>query len=315
MVENLKTEKGLKLKRKGMSSKKRQKLFFYCTMIVLPLIQFAIFYVYVNIQSFVLAFQEYSLDSYSYKFVGFKNFTQIFKDFQTVRALKASIVNSLTLYFWTLLFGAFAAVLFSYYIYKKHVGSMTFKILLYLPQILGGVVVVIIYKFFLEDCIPAVVNDIFGGNITGLLTNPKTERTMIIFFSIYVSFGTRILVYSSAMSGISDSIIESAQLDGVTPFKELIFIVIPSIWGTFVTFMVASIMGIFTDQMSLFTFYGEQASPSLYTFGYYLYRGAKVAKNADYPYLSAMGMLLTLIVTPMTLFARWAMRKFGPSKE
>ena len=315
MLRGLKMGNGLNSKKTGMSTKKKEKLFFYCVMVTLPLIQFAVFYIYVNIQSFVLAFQKYSNETFTYSFAGLTNFIQIFKDFRTTQELQASIVNSLTLYIWTLLFGALLAVFFSYYIYKKNVGSMAFKILLYLPQILGGVVVVVMYKFFLEDCIPAIYSMIFKKSIPGLLTNPQTERAMIIFFSIYVGFGTRILVYSSAMSGIPDSIIESAQLDGVTPFKELVFIVIPSIWGTFVTFMVSSIMAIFTDQMSLFTFYGQDASPHLYTFGYYLYRGAKVAKNVDYPYLSAMGMMLTLIVTPMTLFARWAMNKYGPSKE
>ena len=116
------------------------------------------------------------------------------------------------------------------------------------------------------------------------------------------------------MSGISESIIESAQLDGVTPFKELVLIVLPSIWSTFVTFMVSAVVGIFTNQMSLFTFYGTNADVSLYTFGYYLYRGAKIGTSSDYPYLSAMGLLLTAVALPITLFTRWSLKKFGPSR-
>ncbi len=65
----------------------------------------------------------------------------------------------------------------------------------------------------------------------------NTERATIMFYSIYVSFGPRVLVYSSAMSGISESIIESAELDGVNTWQELVHIVLPSIWSTFVTFM------------------------------------------------------------------------------
>ena len=295
-------------KHKTMASAKRQKLFFYISIIALPLMQFSVFYLYVNLRSFTLGFQVY--ESGEYVFAGFENFAQIFKDFQTDVMLRSSITNSLTLFFWTFIFGSFGAVLFSYYIYKKFAGSTLFKIMLYLPHILGGVVVVIIYKYFTEDAI----REIFNLEV-GLLSNVNTERATIMFYTIYVSFGPRVLVYSSAMSGISESIIESAELDGVNTWQELVHIVLPSIWSTFVTFMVASVVGIFTNQMSLYTFYGEKADSYLFTFGYYLYRGAKLAKNVDYPYLSAMGLMLTVIAVPMTLFTRWALNKFGPSKD
>lgn len=315
METEVKIKKATSLKRSSLSSRKKNKLIFYCTMVTLPVLQFCVFYLYINLRSFVLGFQEFSMETRGFVWAGFKNFTQIFKDFQNVLYLRASITNSLTLFLWTFIFGSIGAVLFSYYIYKQHVGSMFFKIMLYLPQILGGVVVVIMYRYFLEDAIPAIVKSVFGKEMRGLLSNPDTKRFMIIFFTIYVSFGTQILVYSSAMSGISDSIIESAQLDGITPIKELVFIVLPSIWSTFVTFMVSSVVGIFTHQMSLFTFYGINADASLYTFGYYLYRNAKTGTNMEYPYLSAMGLLLTVIVVPLTLFTRWSLKKFGPSKE
>ena len=79
--------------------------------------------------------------------------------------------------------------------------------------------------------------------------------------------------------------------------------------------MVSLVVGIFTNQMNLFTFFDEYADPSLYTFGYYLFRGVKLAEYKDYPYLSAMGLLLTAVAVPLTLFVRWALTKFGPSKD
>ena len=315
MEQKIKVGTAGRLKKASMQTMKKTKLIFFCTMVALPVLQFLVFYLYINFQSFALAFQEYSFDEGGYVFAGIKNFGQIFQDFQTDKILRSSIINSLSLFFWTFIFGSFVSVFFSYYIYKKRFGSTAFKILLYLPHILGGVVVVIMYKFFVEDAVPTIAG-LFGvESMRGLLSNPETKRTTIIFFTIFISFGPRVLVYSSAMSGISESIIESAQLDGVTPFKELIFIVLPSIWNTFVTFMVSAVVGIFTNQMALVTFYGMGAEASLYTFGYYLYRGAKVGTNVDYPYLSAMGLLLTVIAVPITIFTRWSLKKFGPSKE
>ena len=304
-----------KMKRgNSLNSKKREKLIFYISMMALPVAQFLVFYLYVNFDSFALAFKEYSLDG-GYIFAGFKNFNDVFQNFITDESLISSVINSLELFVWTIIFGSGVAILFSYYIYKQYVGHVAFKILLYLPQILGGVVVVIMYRFFMELAIPEIVILFGGDRIEGMLTNPETVRPTIIFFTIYISFGTQVLVYSSTMSGISESLIESAQLDGITPMKELIYIVLPSIWTTFVTFMVASIVGIFNNQMALFTFYGTNAPPNLYTFGYYLYRNVKVATAVEYPYLSAIGLLLTVIAVPVTLATRWALTKLGPSRE
>ena len=298
----------------SLNSKKRAKLIFYISMMALPIAQFLVFYLYVNFDSFALAFKEYSFEE-GYILAGFDNFKAIFQDFAKDISLKSSVVNSLELFVWTIIFGSAVAILFSYYIYKEYRGHVAFKILLYLPQILGGVVVVIMYRFFMELAIPEIAMLFGGERIEGMLTNPETVRPTIIFYTIYISFGTQVLVYSSTMSGISESLIESAQLDGITPIKELIYIVLPSIWTTFVTFMVASIVGIFNNQMALFTFYGTNAPPNLYTFGYYLYRNVKVATAAEYPYLSAIGLLLTVIAVPVTLATRWALTKFGPSRD
>ena len=94
--------------------------------------------------------------------------------------------------------------------------------------------------------------------------------------------------------------------------QELWYIVIPCIWPTFVTFMIVSIVGIFTNQMSLHTFFGVHAESKLYTFGYYLYKEVLIAEQFQYPYLSAMGMLLTAVAIPITLIARYLFNKLGP---
>ena len=79
--------------------------------------------------------------------------------------------------------------------------------------------------------------------------------------------------------------------------------------------MVVSITGFFTNQIHLYSFYGPTAPSSLHTFGYYLYAETLQAGFFEYPYLSAMGMLMTAIAIPLTLLARWLLTRFGPSVE
>lgn len=296
----------------SIGTKKKSRLIFYISMMALPIIQFLVFYVYINLDSFSLAFQKYSFEE-GYMFNGFNNFIDVFASFNTDVSLSFSVKNSLELFLWSIIFGSGVAILFSYYIYKENLGHGVFKILLYLPQILGSVVITIMYKYFIEVAIPELALTLFGAEIEGLLTNPATVKPAIIFYTIYIGFGTQVLVYSSTMSGISDSVIESAQLEGITPVKELVFIILPSIWATFVTFMVTSVVSIFTNQMSLFTLYSTSAQPTLYTFGYYLFRNVAIADATEYPFLSALGLLLSAFAVPITLVTRWALTKFGPS--
>ena len=49
------------------------------------------------------------------------------------------------------------------------------------------------------------------------------------------------------------------------------------------------------------------------TMGYYMYRTIHMAKTqADYPYISAVGTLCTLAVTPIVLFFKWGSKKLDP---
>lgn len=298
------------------SSAKKQKLIFYISMAVIPVAQFLIFYLYINIRSFTMGFQSFDRATGTFYFSGLINFIEVINDLKTLPEMLSSIRNSLELFFWTFVFGSLLAVFFSYYIYKKRLFSGFFKIILYTPHIISGLIFVMLYKYFVDNAIPEIVNKLFSIKMSPPLNDdsqPERIRFLIIFFSIWISFGTKVLMYTGAMSGISESVIESGKLDGITPMKELVFIVVPLIWSTFVTFMVVSVAGIFTNEMSLMSFYGTEAPPYLYTFGYYLYKEVlKATTMVDYPYLSAMGLLLTVIAVPLTLFVKWALDKFGP---
>ncbi len=315
LINNLNLEENATVERKGktpsLSTKKRNQLIFYCAMMALPVLQFCCFYFYVNFNSFLLGFQKLNDNGIGYKFVGFANFKDVFE----IR-WDLLITNSLLYQFFSLFVGMFGTVLFSYYIYKKNPGHSIFKVILYSPSIISGVVFALLFNYFIDKAIPAIVGD---PNMIPPMSNPEYQRGLTIFFVIWAGFGGNILLYTGAMSGISESLIESAQLDGITAFKELFLIVLPSIWGTFVTFILMSIMGIFTNQGSLFAFFGTEADPELQTIGYYLYanlqKGTQQGSVTDYNRLAAMGMVLTVVAVPLSLTARYLLNKFGPKTE
>ena len=147
---------------------------------------------------------------------------------------------------------------------------------------------------------------LFDKTIEPLLIGPKSLMPTIYFFNIWASFGAQILIYTGAMDQIAPEIIEAGEVDGVKPYQEFFFIVVPMILPTVATFMVASVAALFTNQASLYSFFGDNVDAENYTIGYYLFElvnKSGVGKTL-YTYASALGIVCTLIAFPLTLGMR-----------
>lgn len=306
---------------KQCKKRSRGKDIFYWSILAFPILQFVVFYIGVNMNSFALAFQEFDYKENGFSFVGFKNFfvnfIDVFEMFKEAKYLGNAFNNSIIVFLIGLVVGLSLALLFSYYIYKKSRMSKFYKVILFLPYVISSITLVIIYKYFVENAVPELVLKLTGLEMEGLLSNPKTEFGAILFFTMWIGFGVQTLIYSSAMSGISNEIVEAAKMDGITPLKEFLLIDIPMIAPTISVFVVSSTATIFANQMNLFSFYGTSASNySIWTIGYYLYRGISAPETtlADYPYYAAFGLVMTLISIPITLLVRYIMKKIDPNE-
>lgn len=303
-----------KAKNYGFSKKKQKDLIFYICLLFFPLLQFCVFYIGVNANSFLLAFKDYS--SGSAKFVGFDNFERLFYDFKNMPMFEYALKNSFTAYFAGLIFGMTVGLTFSYYIYKKMWGATFFKIVLFAPSIISSMITVILYSYFVNEYIPAVASQWFDVKVYGLLTNKDTRFITVLFFNIWMGFGSSILMYQGAMHNISESVIEAAQIDGVGPIGEFVRIVLPQIFSTVSVFLLTGLAGIFTNQMQLFAFFGANNEPRFYTIGYYLYYKVQTAMTyVEYPYLSALGIVITVCTIPVVLFCRWLFTKIDPMSD
>ena len=302
------------MKKAFFANKKTQDFIFCLLIFLIPMVQFAIFYLGVNINSFVMAFQKYEVDPVtnlgSYVSNGFNNFKTMFFEIQNDGVFGYALKNSLLAFVMVTLVGITFALVFSLYIFKKMPGSGIFRVLLFAPSILSAVVTVTMYRFFVEDAVPVIFN-----MEQGLLGNPSTKMGTIIFFNIWIGFGTQILMYSGAMNGIDPSITEAAKLDGANPFVEFFHIILPLIFPTIQTFLVTGVAGLFVNQINLVAFEGLSAEGQYMTIGYYLFKDTEAATQYRYPILAAYGISLTLIAAPLTLLVRWALEKFGPSVD
>jgi ABC-type sugar transport system permease subunit len=116
------------------------------------------------------------------------------------------------------------------------------------------------------------------------------------------------------MDQVPQEIIEAGKIDGTSPFREFISIVVPYIAPTVTTFIIAGVATIFTNQNNLYSFFGDDIpSESFRTIGYELYR--MISKSGHgmsrYCYASFLGLISTCVAVPLTFAVRKILSKVG----
>lgn len=303
---------------------------FYGVLCALPLLQFVIFYVGVNLNSFLMAFQKFtmteSVDGTYSKVVTwtFDNFSMWFEKnslYYSWTTLGNAIGVSCKVYLISVCTGVPLGLLFSYYIYKKLWGASMFRVFLFMPAIVSSIVMVLIYKFFVNEAFPQYIEKLFGVEMKGLLNgSAKQTFAVVAFYNVYVSFGTTVLMYSNKMAGISPEIIEAAHIDGVTTVKEFWYVILPLAFPTVSIFLITGVATLFTNQYNVFSFFnGYGTTPeTLRPLGYVIFDRAQANASVgreELPPLAALSMMLTLVAIPLTFGLKHLLEKFGPSED
>lgn len=295
---------------------RRQKdIIFVSCLVALPLFQYFIFYICVNFNSLIMAFQKYRMDIGAYQWIGLDNFERLWTEFVTDGLLLSCIRNSFLYYCINTVVGTTLGLVFSFYIFKKRKIGNLFKVMLFLPSIISSIVMITLFNYFADFAVPKVLSRIMGTSVEGLISSRATAFGTVVFYNIWAGFGPGILLYTGAMANISEAVMEAAKIDGAGSVTEFLKIVIPSIFPTLSTFIITGVAGLFIADMGLFSFFGTAAERYLWTFGYYLLRGQRMASLAEYPYLSAIGVSLTFVAVPLTFLVRHLLTKYGPSGE
>ncbi len=307
--------------RKGIFNKKKMKENLFCySLVIYPLILFIIFYLIVNFNSMLLAFQK--IDGTGKTFAGFSNFKVFFSEiFQKDSLLYYSFRNSFINYAVTLVICMPLYVAFSYLLYKECLLHRAISFIVMLPSIMSGLVVaMVVFNLLGSNGLFNKLCETFGwndGKWFSLLENKKYALATNIGFTIWISFSMSLIIYPTAMRGIDPAIIESSKIDGISNmFQELRYIILPLIYPTFTTFLITGVAGIFTDMNAVLMFYDKNAPAYVYNMGYYFTRMVMVdANDFNYPVYAAGGLVLTVLAAPVTWLVKYLLEKYGPTTE
>ena len=292
-------------------AKNKGDILFYCLVLIIPLTQIAIFYFGVNFQSILMSFQSYNTNR-NFFYWDFGANIHTFLDEVKTAGFWIMVRDSVVVWLCTQFAGTVFALFFSYYIYKKRTLFKFFKFVLFLPSIIPGLLLVLIFQLFMNSALPAFFGE-EGAVLEPFLTHSRSYFWIITAYTVWISFGSQVLVYSGAMDQIPDEMLEAGKLDGATPFREFVSLVVPYILPTITTFIIAGVATIFTNQNNLYSFFENRIIGQDKTIGYYLYYLVSSSGNgmSNYCYASFLGLVSTCVAVPLTFIVRKVLKRWG----
>ena len=304
----------------GHHAKQRKKdLIFVLCMLAVPFLNFLVFWVWPNAQSIVMAFQLPGEPGFT--LFNFERFFGYLASPIDGPPLWRQIGNSFLMFFVGTFINLPMVLVLSYILFKKVAGYKIFRVLFYLPSIIGGTVMSQIYKSIC--CVGGPVHNLVSAmgipfdQWAGLLESTETGMTMLLIYTLWTGVGSNMIMFTGAMNRVPQDIFESARLDGVGFFREFFNIIIPLIWPTVTTMVVFSMVGIFSNAGIVMLLC--QDNGSCHNIGYYILRYTLHAEQsydvAGYCYPAAVGLIFTCINLPLVMGTRWLCERVSRNVE
>ena len=293
------------MKKFTLSIQAKDKIFIW-GMLALPILNFLVFYLYVNFDSLLMAFQVPVGNEIEW---GFDNFRTMFKEFSlSGSVLSVALKNTLIYFFASLLLTLPLSFFLCYFLYKKVRGYKIFRVIFYLPNIISASVLVILFKYLIEvnGPISALIQSLGGKRLDPLLKMSQHATSVILFYTVFFGISGNMILFSGAMSNVDSSVVEAAKIDGANMWEEIIHIVIPLIWPTLSTVLIFQFIGVFNASGPILLF--TRGTYDTMTVSYFIYDKVTFGSSLHYP--SAVGLFFTVVGAPIAIFMRWFINKF-----
>lgn len=295
----------------------KRKFPFIYLFIAFPVLQFLVFWVYVNFSSIVFAFQDGDG-----KFT-FDNFTAVFEALKgpTRENLKFHLGETIgrSVFLWALDFVILfpIGVTTTYILYRRIPGHYVFRVCYIIPSLMGAVMWSQLIRYLVSyDGAVTLLLQRIGVKLPdkvfeeGLFFAEETAFPTIVCIKILMGLVGNNAVLTGAFSRVPDEIYESAELDGAGFWRTYAQIAVPCVWSTIATLMTFSLCSVVTADYNVFLFTAESGGYNTSTVGFLLYKITLNISNSSsgskpfYGYPAALGLFLTLITVPVVLIGR-----------
>lgn len=280
-------------------NKRKQKEALWGLLFVSPfIIGFVCFMFIPMIFSFVGSFTNYNITS-QMDFVGFENFIRMFT---TDQLFYKSLYNTIFYVVLNVPLTTAGGVMLAVLLNRNIKGITVFRTIFYLPAILSGVAVYVLWMQLLSPS-SGLINTLLawiGIEGPAWLFDPNWTKPALILMRLW-SVGGAMLLYLATLQNVPKQLYESAEVDGASSFKKLFHITLPLITPIIFYDVITSTIGAFQIFQAAYVMTENGTGGpgnSLLFYNLHMWNQAFVA--FDMGYAMAMSLVLFAIVLVLT---------------
>ena len=251
------------------------------------------------VMSFIMSFYDWPVIG-ERVFVGIGNYVELFtKDDQFYKSLY--ITFKFTLFFVP--FNIIIALILAVLISKNLKFISVFRVIFYLPTVVSSVAVSIIWGWILNTEF-GILN--YGLSVFDVLGPDWLNSELWALIALVIvsgwTVGTMMLVFYTALKGISVDIYESAIIDGSGPMNTFFKITLPLITPTLLFNTVTAIIGALQNLALVLLLTNGGPLNSTYMYGLFVYNNAFKKSRLGYASASAWIMFVLILIITGIMF-------------
>jgi len=159
------------------------------------------------------------------RWIGVTNYVQLLGNSSFHRAL----INNLLIIVMSLGLQLPLALAMALLLSGRRIGTVTFRLIFFLPYILAEVAAGLIWRFMFDGNYGLVsgVSQFFGWGPYFLLTDTHWAFAGVLLVVLWKYFGFHMMLYIAGLQGIDRDLYEAAEIDGATAGQRFRFITLP----------------------------------------------------------------------------------------
>lgn len=239
-------------------------------------------------------------------FVGIRNYITLFSD----QIFLVSLRNVLYWSFGSMLVIMIAPLIGAELIFSLRSGRVQYiyRVLFIIPMVVPSIVTIMIWTF-IYDPVLGVLNKLFTDIfhisrelIPNWLGDPRWVIPSLIFIGFPWLSGMNLLIYFSGLQDISLDVLEYAQIDGCTGFKQIIRIHLPLIMGQVRLLFILGIIGTLQNLTIPLLITDGGPGYASYVPGLYMY--VKAFRQGDFGMSLTIATFMFIVIFILTVISR-----------
>lgn len=296
------------------TSRKWRQRGFLILLVAIPLLNFLVFWVYVNLQTLAMTFQRFDVTTGQNEFIAFERYWEVIEDYvlgkvqmdQNVflNSLRAIVINLIILPL---------AFICSYAFHKKIRFQKFFRLAFMFPSMISLVVLTMLFRYmFAGDFGPIaeILSKICGHKIDFLGVESDHLWTLIYIFCIWAGMGTNVIMISGAMNRIPKELSEAGMIDGLGFWQEAVYVVLPLVMPTIGIYFISILTSClsFTLQPMLIA---RDIGPDnkFLTMSWYVFMVTNGGGPDQMLQAATVGIVFSLLLLPFIALARFIAKK------